>query len=219
MQATTTEVSDTVAALGPRHEQFTARPHFSQEWADEVDAEPMPVPQHTDLEAMATVLSKRLGIKASWLTAILAFHLSHSPPGYRQDLVQEIALVWLDARPNSGRLAYGIAKKVLLMRWRAWHRREHRVGVCIDEVLEGDDRRHEDGTKPEPGAVLATYIGAAIEFESMVIGAIDGAALWAQLPTDIRATVAKRMAGERVNGWPAKRLNAWAAAHYELLLQ
>lgn len=217
MQATAT--TELHAALVPQHEQFAARPHYRQEWDDEVNAEPVPVPQHTDLYAMAPVLSKRTGVKADWLLAILAFHLSHSPPGYRQDLVQDIAMVWLDARPDNGRLAYGMAKKVLLMRWRSWHRREHRVAVCIDEVLEGDDRVNEDGMQADRGAVLASYIGAAVEFESMVIGQLDGQALWAKLPPDIRATVAKRMAGERVNGWPAKRLNAWAGTHFELLLQ
>lgn len=199
----------------PYWPQFTREPFASDRArranraeAEAVRREPMPVPAWLSFDQMAAALSKRLGIKAEQLAAMLTLHVKHSPPGYSRDLAQDIALAWLEAKPATGVLAYGIARKLTWLRWRAWHTQTHRVALSLDDLGLGvGDGRDAEWSR------LADYVGAAVEFESLVIGLQGATTIWAMMPEDIRRIVAKRLSGAVVKGWDSHRLKLWAAAH------
>jgi hypothetical protein len=170
-----------------------------------------------DYAEEARALAHRLGVPSDDLARIPGHAAHHAPPGYRHDLIHDIALAWLTKHPASALQAYGLARQLLWVKWRGWHRTEHRRGFSMDAVnVDGDalPRVTADGAPPQSAeAALLAYIGAGIEFEAMVIGEYSARSLWARLPAEIRPLIAARLVGEKVVGWRAKRLNAWAQAH------
>ncbi|KKL24974.1 hypothetical protein LCGC14_2409990, partial [marine sediment metagenome] len=83
------------------------------------------VPTTINLDAQASALSHRLGIKATDLARMLASYGRKSPPGEFADAVQAITLEWLTERPASAKLANVIARTTIIDYWRKWRIRQH----------------------------------------------------------------------------------------------
>lgn len=162
---------------------------------------------NTIITENADSLSRRLGLPKDKLVASLKYWSSRCPPDYREDTVQEIALVWLESLPGSVGLAYAIARNTVGHLWEKWHTREHYGTVSLDkEINEGS------------GRTIADMIAGVVDYEAQICGAIDGSAKWKLLPAWVQKLVAKKLNGFPVRGGDAIMLRKWATANASILI-
>lgn len=152
------------------------------------------------VDETADALSKRIGLKAAELSKILMYWARKAPPGTFEDAVQEMAIAWLEQRPEKGNIAFYMGRHIISERWKRVYTKQRKDAASLDEVL--------DDTS---GLTLRDLLVDSTNYEVQVMGHESPENLMAMLPAKIAELVQKRLNGEKVVGWNARYLNQWAA--------
>lgn len=143
------------------------------------------------------------------ITLRVAFIFSSKVPREeREDFFQDIALTLLEAKAETERLAYTIARADWKDWWKKWKVRQHYLNGSLDRtVLDAE------GQKVAWGELL---IGEC-EYERLD-AEIDGAALYHKLPEWIQRLVSDRIdKGRPIKGGDRQLLNKWILANHSIL--
>lgn len=155
----------------------------------------------------ADSLSHRLGIKSKDLARMLSLFMGHAPPKMGEDIIQEIAITWLEQKPERGTIAYGMARHVVGEAWKRFYTRHRKDAMSLNEVLDDDT-----------GRTHADLLTDGVSYEALILDKLEGSALVAMMPADIRDLAQRKIDGEKVMGWNAKRLRSWGAANSHRIL-
>lgn len=152
-------------------------------------------------------LSRHLGLSQEDLIKILNHWWHHSPPEYREDMVQGIALAWCERKVPSVQKASFVAKELASQIWHTWHRKGHYGEHLISiDGLTGDIQ---DGD----GHAILEVLVAAVEFETLVVSNIHALEVYKRWPQYVRDIVAKRIRGDKSNKHDSLLLQHWAATN------
>lgn len=174
----------------------------------------------TDLVVYETAeaLSNVTGIACADVHSILSRWVRRVPHQERPDVLQDIAVEALRARPTTPGLLFAVAGG----RVRDWFKRErYRQHESLDAGTEGEDGEVR-GTNADnvPGTVLdvefeaggisiPVVITATEDFEDQLCSAIDAKELWHELPEPIQLAVGKRLQGLPLSAADRQRLRRW----------
>ena len=130
------------------------------------------------------------------------------PADERQDLFQELVLALLERPTRDERLAYAIARCDWVDWWRKFKTKQHFFGGSLQDIVEDGDGNE---------TMLSELIVGECEFERKMDGLLDGKALWAKLPDNIKAIVQLRLEGRPLRNNQRAILSKFARKHPMLL--
>ena len=107
------------------------------------------------------------------------------PRSEREDFFQDMSLQLLRLKTTDAPLAYSIARCDWVDWWKAYQHREH---ISLDALAERDG--------PDGESTLAEHMVGVVEYQTRIDGDLDGQALWAQLPEEVKELVLKRLQGK-----------------------
>lgn len=166
----------------------------------------------TDVDAIASGLSRRLGLPEDRLAKILSSLARKSPPDTFQDAIQAISTVWMDEQPDKLEFAYGIGKNVVSQLWRAYHRHSH---ISLDAESGVDLKLESELTQAQRTTRIETQLREALVnttqwtlIDSVGAG-LDAQLAWSNIPANIREIIQTRLDGIRLADSARKALNRW----------
>lgn len=170
----------------------------------------------TDVDGIASGLSRRLGLPQDRLAKILQSLGRKAPPDTFQDAIQAIATVWLDEQPDKLEFCYGIGKNVIHQLWRAYHRHSHLsldAESGVDLKLESELTQEQRTIRIEAQLREALVDTTEWTLIDSVGEGLDAQLAWANIPGNIREVIQTRLDGIRLADSARESLNRWVKQH------
>jgi len=142
------------------------------------------------LRELANILGSKFGIGEAELRKGLNWQLARIPYQEREDVLQELALRMLEARPCTAAMAFIIARNHVANWWR--HYRAHR--------LYGDSDITYGSELTDTGEEIIQTIVGEVEWQARIDSELEAKRIFSNLPPRIQGIISKRLAGRRLSG-------------------
>jgi hypothetical protein len=138
----------------------------------------------SQIKQTSQALAGMLGVKEDQLTRIISYHASHVPIDNRQDIIQTLAEHLIKSRPNNGKLAFVICKRLVCDWWRNYTATRQFETFGLYDPVDGEE-----------GITLEETLSSEYHYAKRLDSDIDAEDLLKSLPGDIQRIVQKRLLG------------------------
>lgn len=146
--------------------------------------------------------SARYALRAAYIFG------SKAPREEREDLFQELALKALQARADSEKLAYAIARADWVDWWKSYKRNRGFITTSLESVTMDNDGHT---------VTLGRLLVGECDFELKMDGQLDAERIFDSLPDNLKRIVERRLTGQMVSPFEHLELTEWAAKHAMML--
>lgn len=138
----------------------------------------------TQIKQTSKALSGMLGVKEDQLARIISFNASHVPSQEREDIVQTLAEQLLKTKPNNGKLAFVICKRLICDWWRSFATTRQYETFGLYNPVDGEE-----------GITLEETLSSEYDYAKRLDSDIDAENLLGSLPGEIQRIIQKRLLG------------------------
>lgn len=160
----------------------------------------------SQIKETSKALSGMLEIKEDQLARIISFNAGHVPSEERQDIVQTLAEQLIKAKPNNGKLAFVICKRLICDWWRNYMTTRQFETFSLYDPVDGDK-----------GITLEETLSSEYDYAKRLDNDIDAENLLKSLPKEIQRIVQKRLLGLGTTSTERSKLHRFIGANPMLL--
>lgn len=154
---------------------------------------------HKAISEVAPMLAGRIGVKAVEIQRLLGYWNKQVAYQLREDLLQAIAVRWLERSPDEGYKAFQMARDVTVDMLRRLATRQ--LDSTAEEWLQDESQ------------MFHAPVSDGVDYSDLVISKLDAGDMLAMMPDNIKRLVGKRLSGHPVVGRSAAKLTEWASEH------
>ena len=160
----------------------------------------------SQIKETSKALSGMLGVKEDQLTRIISFNANHVPIQDREDIVQTLAEHLLKTKPNNGKLAFVICKRLVCDWWRNYATTRQFETFGLYNPVDGEE-----------GITLEETLSSEYDYVKRLDNDIDAENLLNSLPAEIQRIVQKRLLGLGTTNTERSKLHRFLEADPMLL--
>ena len=160
----------------------------------------------SQIKETSKVLAGMLGVKEDQLERIISFNASHVPGEEREDIVQTIAEHLIKSKPDNGKLAFVICKRLVCDWWRNYATTRQFETFGLYDPVDGEE-----------GITLEETLSSEYDYVKRLDNDIDAENLLNSLPIEVQRIVQKRLLGLGTTNTERSKLHRFIEANPMLL--